>query len=259
MRSFYYWCNLLLLLIYSGWVQADEGWTLEFGGGLAVYDTPWVDMPIQYITLPYINAEYGRWQLGVKHGLFQYRLSGDNWPVTLSAGLNYRDETYDSVFNFNDELSEDPIFTGYKSPDGEVTAQVNVAWQHLSASVSQDVTGNSSGAAVDLSYMHPLYQGERGVQLLVGGGVRWLSEKYSDYLYGISGSNIDPQYGRLAYQAEAATNYQLSMQFIYPFSRQWSVSARASYEWLDKTIENSPLVDKSATGKVMVFFTYRKM
>lgn len=259
MRSLFYGCKLLLLLIFSGWVQADETWKLEFGGGLAAYDTPWVDMPIQYITLPYINAEYGRWRLGVKHGIFQYRLSGDNWPVSLSAGLNYRDETYDSVFSFNDKLSDDPVFTGYQSPDGEVTAQLNARWQHLSLSVSQDVSDHSSGTVADLSYMHPLYQGELGVQFLVGGGARWLSEKYSDYLYGVYGDNIAPQYGRVAYQAEAATNYQLSMQFIYPFNRQWSLSAQASYEWLDQTIQDSPLVDKSGVGKVMVFFTYRKM
>ncbi|GAA0373195.1 hypothetical protein GCM10009092_41740 [Bowmanella denitrificans] len=257
MKNYLFWITVFLYLVSGGWVKADN-WTLSVGGGAIVHETPWKDMPVQYAVLPYIDAEYGRWHFGMQSGIFQYRLSDEQWPVALSAGLDYRDEGYDSMFNFNDDLSDDPVFDGYHAPDGEVAARLDMNWQHLSATVSQDVSDKSKGTSASLIYMYPVYQGNRGVQVKLGGGFRWLSDKYADYLYGINGDNINPAQGRFAYQADAATNYQASVQLIYPFAAQWAVNAQLTHERLDDSIKQSPLVDVTSTTQFMLFVTYRK-
>ncbi|MDV2077983.1 MipA/OmpV family protein [Marinobacter xestospongiae] len=247
---------LALSLTLPEWARADD-WNLEFGGGVLVMDPPWKGMPTQHQSLPYVRAEYGRWRLGVQYGLFQYRLTPAEWPVDVGIGLDYRDEVYESLFYSDDDLSDDPVFEGYDSPDGEGVARLDLRWQDLVVRLRQDVTDQSGGTSGEISYLHPVYQGAKGFQVRLGGGVVWKDREYSRYLYGIEGDNIDRSVGRYPYLPDDALNYVASMQVIYPFNQQWALSAHAHYEWLDETVSDSPLVGQDGLGRFMLFLTYR--
>ncbi|MBU1310455.1 MAG: MipA/OmpV family protein [Gammaproteobacteria bacterium] len=251
------WLIVLLYLLCMAQVKADD-WSLSVGGGAVVFDTPWKKMPLQYAVLPYIDAEYGRWRFGVNSGIVQYRLTPDNWQLLVSAGLDYRDEGYDNLFSFNNELSDDPVFTGYKAPDAEITARLNFNWQHFSGTVQQDISAKSEGTTASISYLYPLWHSDRGVQLRLGGGIQWLSGNYADTLYGIQPHNVNPAVGRIAYQADAASNYQAAIQLIYPFTQRWVLNAQVMLTRLDDSIRHSPLVDASSTTQFMLFISYRK-
>lgn len=257
MKKALMWLNVLLYLLCMGQVKADD-WSLSVGGGAVVFDTPWKKMPLQYAVLPYIDAEYGRWRFGVESGIVQYRLTPKNWQLLLSAGLDYRDEGYDSLFNFNSDLSDDPVFSGYNAPDAEVTARLNLNWWYFSSNIRQDISGQSDGSSALLRFMYPLWQSQGGVQLRFGGSVEWLSARYADALYGIKPDNVNQDVGRLPYQADAATNYQIAIGFIYPFNQRWALHAQLAQTYLADSIRQSPLVDTSTTRQFMLFISYRR-
>lgn len=257
MKKALIWLSVLLYPLSTGQVKADD-WSLAVGGGAVVFETPWKKMPLQYAVLPYIDAEHGRWRFGVESGIVQYRLTPKTWQLLVSAGLDYRDEGYDSLFNFNSDLSDDPVFSGYKAPDAEVTARINLQWWHFSSNIRQDISGQSDGTSAQLRFMYPLWQSQRGAQLRVGGSVEWLSARYADALYGVQPDNVNLAVGRLPYQADAATNYQLAIGFTYPFNQRWAVTAQLAHTYLADSIRNSPLVDTDTTSQVMLFVSYRK-
>lgn len=247
---------VLVVMLCSGLARAEQ-WTLEYGGGLLVLDPPWSGMSDQQLTLPYISAEYGRWRLGPQYGLFQYRVSPAGWPVDLSMGLGYRDETYDSIFYLDDKESDDPVFDGYDSPSGELVARTDISWGGLSIQLRQDISNQSRGASASALYLHPVYLDASGLQVLLGGGARWKSARYTDYLYGIHGDNVDPGRARTPYRPGSTVNYLMAARVIYPFNRRWALSGTVRYARLDSAIEGSPLVGQRLTGQFMVLVTYR--
>lgn len=257
MKKAFLWFSVFLYPLSGDQVKAED-WSLVIGGGAILQQTPWKKMPMQYAVLPYIDAEYGRWRFGVNSGIVQYRLTPASWSQQLSVGLDYRDEGYDNLFSFNSDLSDDPVFTDYKAPEAEITARLNFNWWHFSSTVQQDISAQSEGTTASISYMYPLWQNNSGMQLRLGGGVQWLNDKYADALYGIQAHNVNPAFGRIAYQAGAASNYQAAIQLIYPFTQRWALNAQLTHTRLDDSIRQSPLVDMSSTTQFMLIISYRK-
>ncbi len=249
----------LLLLFMSGIYSHNciaEQWQLEYGVAQGLFKMPYKGMKNQTTPLPIINAQYENWRFGVHHGLIQYVVNKET--VETAFGLNYRDETYDSATLFDSELSDDPVFNGYKAPDGDFTLDFQTQYKNLEVNISQDISDNSGGLVASAMLNIPLYRFDFGLMLAADIGVNWQDEEYVNHVYGISEENSDLSVGRTVYQGTSATNIITSLKVIYPLTNQLSLSLIATNKHLDKSITQSPIITND-NSQLAIFSIIYKM
>ncbi|MDO3387631.1 MipA/OmpV family protein [Gilvimarinus sp. SDUM040013] len=248
----YIFAGSLLGLALTTHAGTPDGWQVEVGGGGASFQAPWQGVDLEHMPLPYISARYGRWGFGVGEGLVQYSLLQS--PVDISVGLGYRDETYQSNFALSDYDSDDPVFNGYESAKGEVTARLQFDYGYLQLRLVQDIQGRSDGATALLRTDIPLYRHTSGWQVSGRIGAYWLQDKYATHVFGVMPDNADERVSRFEYAADSAINYFTGLQVYVPVQQRHSVRGFARYEILDDEITNSPLVGRDYRAQVGIMY-----
>ena len=245
--------SLFLAAAFSSSSQAAD---LEgmVGIGAGYVDLPWKGQDKFATAMPFVSLEYGNWELFSK-GLVAY-----NWinheEFSLYTGLDYRDDTYDADDLTNSEKSKDPVFDGYKSPDGDATFRAGGHWKWFSLDVQQDISDHSEGLTVDAGIEIPLLQYQERFVVSASAGVHWGSSKYANYVYGITGNQVDVSKGRTEYQPGSITNYSIGLSAHYMIDQNWAVIGGVSYSKLDEKIEKSPLIDSDEIQLAYVAVAY---
>ncbi|MFT4926006.1 MAG: outer membrane scaffolding protein for murein synthesis (MipA/OmpV family) [Phenylobacterium sp.] len=232
-------------------------WDVTLGLGAMSVAMPWKGIDRQTAALPYFDLSYGNWQFSAEQLVkYQYPLPvGEN--ISVFAGLNYRDDSYDAKGTLFSETSDDPVFADYERLDGEVLFNAGVQWNDLSFSIAQDVSDNTSATSAHLAWELPLYTSSFGLMVNASAKVNWYSEDYVNYYYGIAGDQIKNSVGRVAYQADAATNVELGLNVVYPINQSWAVVGFLSRTRLDDSITDSPLIDSQYSDTVALMLTHR--
>lgn len=243
-------------LLLSSTVTAEQ-WQLEFGGGGFYQSSIFKGVDGSALGLPYINAEYGRWSLGMQHGLFRYRLFDKDSSFQAWVGLGVRDETYGGIFMRDSDLSDDKVFKGYKAGDADVTYTITAKWYDFSLSFEQDLSEHSEGYTADLNYQFLDIPVTQQFFIKAKAGARYYDENYVDYIYGVSHENSNLKVGRYFYQGEAATNGYASIDLIYAFNKNWTLVSSTKAERIADEIANSPLVDEDVSYSMMLLLTYK--
>ena len=221
-------------------ISAQE-WEGSIGLGAVVVDAPWKGMDTYVSPFPVFSAEYGRWEL-FSNGIVSYNWI-DQEDMSFYSGIDYRDDTYDADDLSRSETSDDPVFDGYDSPDGDVTFKVGGRWQWFSVDIQQDISGNSKGLTIDGGASVPVFQYGDRFALMANAFVHWESDKYANHVYGIAGKQIDVSKGRTAFQPGSLTSYSLGLDASYQINENWGVFGGLSYTKLDSKLEDSPLID----------------
>lgn len=244
-----------LLSIVSVSAQAQD-WEFQAGLGVFTGKEIWKGVDSNTGIAPIFFAKYGQWSFG-EDGIVSYHFIEQD-DFGFSMGVNYRDDTYDSDGLVSSKTSKDKVFEGYKSPDGDITVTATAYWDMLSVSLEQDVSGNSKGLTADLGINVPIYTVGEDFMLEASAGVNWQSSNYVDYVYGISGKQIDVSKGRTAYAPGSATNYSVGLSAFYQLNRDWTLMASVDYTKLDDKIAKSPLVgeDKVTTAFVGAIYSF---
>jgi outer membrane protein len=228
--------------------QSSE-WNVKLGAGAISAFLPWKGADIKSTALPYFDVAKGNWSFGFR-GLVRYRtVVADEWRVSL--GLGYRDDGYSNDFG------NDALFSGYGTPEGEFTADLEFAYDLLKVDFSQDISGNSESSALALGLKFPLYNNRKGFRVTAGTSVNWQSADYVNYYFGVSGQQINNAVRRVAYRGGAAVNYKVSLNVLYPLNRKWVLMGLLSRTELDDTIYNSPLIEQDYKGSVGMFVVYQ--
>lgn len=233
-------------------MKMSDRWRVEVGGGGAIDQTPWRGVNIQSTPLPFVSASKGRWGFGVGEGIVQYALFHSD--IDINVGLGYRDETYQSAYAIGQYDSDDPVFNGYQSPKGELTAQLHVEKSFFHFRLAQDIQNRSRGATATFRADVPLYRHSSGWQ--VGGrvGGYWLQDKYASHVFGVSAGNADERFGRHQYAADSALNYFVGLKLYIPITSRHSLRGFSHYEFLDEQITDSPLVDRDYRAQVGLIY-----
>jgi len=235
--------------------QAEE-WQFQAGLGIASTSEAWKEVDSTTNIVPIFSAQYGNWYFG-DNALVGYHLM-DQDDFGLSFGLGYRDDTYDSDGIYSSKASKAEVFEGYKSPDGDVTFITNGYWQMFSLTLEQDISGNSKGLTADFELEVPIFTYGDKFSLQANAGVHWQSSDYANYVYGISGEQIDTSKGRTAYTPGSVTNYSVGLNAMYQINKDWTMLAGVDYIKLDDKIESSPLVgdDKITSAFVGAVYSF---
>lgn len=237
--------------LYANETAPAEYWQLEYGAGTLQRSMPWQQAESQHFNFPLLSARRGNWRLGVDGALLQYQWQQNSH--SLSAGIGLRDEVYDSRL-WGKADSNDPVFDGYRSDGGDTTFQLRGGWGWLNAGVEQDISSHSGALTADASITLPLFYLQGGTRAQLLAGTRWLSESYSRYVYGISPEQSNAL--RPEYQPQQAFNPQLTLQALWPISPQWLLRLRWQQEWLDDTLQDSPLVGQPVSRQAMLLLSW---
>ncbi|MEJ6473009.1 MipA/OmpV family protein [Pseudoalteromonas piscicida] len=233
--------------------QSDE-WQVRLGGGAAAADLPWKGVDSELISIPIIDIQKGNWFIN-KDSLIGYR-----FPITedisVYSGLGYREDGYDGVFR--DAKSEDEIFTGYDSPDGDVTVNYGITYLWFTLSGRSDVSNNSDSTTAALSVSIPFYNNGRGFKVSIVGSAEWQQSDYVNYIYGISGDNVDVSRGRVGYlTSDDAINISAGITAHYQLKTQLSLVGGITRTKLDDVIADSPLLDRDTSDVAYAGLVYQ--
>ena len=163
-----------------------------------------------------------------------------------------------------------PVLAGYKSKDshdlsgmdnrnisleGGLRMKYNFENSFLSSTLSQDVTNTSDGYTLNAAYNYTLLE-TRNSALSLYAGLEYLSDKKSDYYYGVKAKEATLL--RPSYHADGALNPFIGMTQVFAFSERWSIIANIEYKQFDSTIYKSPIVDDhyQVAGYLAVMYSF---
>lgn len=249
--------ELASTFISRAYAQENEEaqWDIAVGAVALSTSAAWKGGNTQYALLPYLDASKGNWRFNMETPIgYQVEL---NEILSVSVGLGVRDDGYDSNDLTLNKLSKHQIFDGYEKPDAEVLAKYGVTYGWLALEASRDVSNNSKSNAVSLSLEVPVYRHDNGFSLSTAVSAHWHDSDYVNYYYGVAGSNIDNSVGRVAYESNAATNYDLRINAMYEISDNWVAMGSVSRTILDNNIANSPLISSDHQDTAVLMLAYK--
>lgn len=252
--------NLTIFLLFpflsAGYVPAiyaqqagEQQWDIKAGAMVTSYSTPWVGGEHQNDPFPFFDARYENWHIGGERLLSYQAVEDEQWELVV--GLDYRDDGYQSDFG------DHPLFSGYDSPDAEVIAHLGISYGILSMQATQDVSDNSESSTLSMLLKYPLYKNRSGLMLDVSAAAHWYSDDYVNYYFGVEGNQVNDAVGRSAYQGDAAVNYELGVNAMYPLNKQWILIGSLSRTKLDDEIVDSPLIEEDYQEIARLILAYR--
>jgi outer membrane scaffolding protein for murein synthesis (MipA/OmpV family) len=233
--------------------QSDD-WQFKAGIGAFAAHQPWKEAGNMVSPFPALSVSKGRWTF-FSEGLVNYSLWNEG-PLTLSLGLDYRDEGYGAENLTKASSSDNIVFDGYKTPEGDVTFDIKAGWNHWFVEVHQDISGNSEGMSNKFGFQYPVYTNKRNFNLSASAFINWQNRNYVQHIYGISGDQVDVAKGRTTYTPNAATNFGFGISGQYMINERWSSMLGAEYLKLDDAITESPLVGRNSVSKVFAMAIY---
>ncbi|MCF7973144.1 MAG: MipA/OmpV family protein [Phycisphaerae bacterium] len=167
----------------------------------------------------------------------------------LAATLAYRIGVY--------EENDSPYLQGMG--DREDTAMLGLAYQaelpgglEGNLSFDHDILDEFGGSTAQLSVGKTF---QRGIARLTPQiGVNWLSDKMSNYDFGVSARQA--RAGRTAYEPGAAWNPEIGLGTFLEVTRNWLIVGNLEVELLDKAIRKSPIVSEDHVLKVFFGVNY---
>jgi outer membrane protein len=139
------------------------------------------------------------------------------------------------------------------SIDGGIKASHFDGWGITSVSFVNDLLGKHDGQEVNLSYAKRFV--ENPWALTPSGGILWQSSNLTDYYYGVK--RDETKAGRPAYSVGEAWNPFFQLNLNYQIDEQWSAVAIFRYVWLDKEIQDSPIVSDEYEILLMAGLMYK--
>ncbi len=86
----------------------------------------------------------------------------------------------------------------------------------------------------------------------------WLSKEFSNYYFSVNDQEVDLSLGRTYYKADAALNLAAQTYMKYSFNSSYHALLNIRADYLDSTIQDSPLVDKHYifSGLISLIYLY---
>ena len=230
----------------GGPLKPDDELSIGVGGRMSVtpykeYDTQWTPFPIVSYEGKY--AYIRGFTAGVKMVNLEF--------LEVSVFAGYDGTSFDSSESSNKRVRK--LSDRYSSAVAGLEVRLLTHYGMLHASVAQDVLGHSKGQNGTVGYMQSVEFGD--LELIPAVGFQWSSSRYNDYYYGIRGGESRKS-GLDAYDASAGISSYVGLSIDYSVTEAWEIFCNGELVFLDSTIKDSPMVDRSNTYNLMLGFSY---
>jgi MipA family protein len=220
-------------------------WGLGFGAGMDF--KPYRDFDDQVQAGPLVMFE-NKW-LSILLPRVDLRLLSAG-PVQFRMRLRYDPrEGY--------EADDSPHLRGMEDRDKSAWAGVAALWRNdfvnVSAEVLTDVFANSEGTKARLQLDRSFQWGAFDFTPRLA--AVWGDDKYVDYYYGVTPA--EARADRAAYVGESSVNLEAGLRIGYAITPKQSAFVDLSGVSLDKSIEESPLVERATQSTVGIGYLYR--
>ncbi len=168
---------------------------------------------------------------------------------SLSVGLRYQPSAFDP------DDSNDSHIQLMDDRDDSTMAVVNYRWGPVSLKMAQDISGVHDGYFGQVSLGYPIQTSIW--QLIPSVSYRYLSDKMSDYLFGVSSSDASRTGGSIsAYDAPSTTELSVGIRAIYPISPNTSFMLNVKHTEYDEEIKQSPIVTENKINSITAALLY---
>ena len=217
------------------------------GVGAIATQSAYKDSKPRYLPLPIITFQGDK--LDILGTQVHYTLwRNEKMFCALGVKLNFDgyDENDSSVFK---GLSDRKM-----TLEGGVKVQYkfNKNWT-LKTDAYYDLLGVSDGLEGSVSLARSF--GGRKYILTPSIGFKWQDPNFADYYYGVQ--NNESTSSRTEYHPSFSFNPNLDCSLLYFWNDNWASFLTLSGTYLDKEIQNSPLVDKKVNLSLLAAFVYR--
>ncbi|HEY0296459.1 MAG TPA: MipA/OmpV family protein [Bordetella sp.] len=234
----------LLVFLAHAHAQDSAGTHWGLGAGAGYREVPFNGGGARFGALPYFFFD-NSWlhaegttldlKLGSTHGL-DFTLRGkyaleDRRTDSLAASLNGMDQRH-----------------------GAFQIGPTVRWHSdLGIASAAFLVAGDKGQQLVLDYTKPFQYGAWTLSPYVG--VRWLSDSYVDYYYGVRSSEARP--GRPAYDGNSTYELSLGSRFRYQFTPHQSVMFDLGVARLGSGITDSPIVGRQYVPRASIGYLYQ--
>ncbi|MGB5491604.1 MAG: MipA/OmpV family protein [Woeseiaceae bacterium] len=123
---------------------------------------------------------------------------------------------------------------------------------HIDLKAHFDLLGRHNGLVGEVGLSMP-FAWDRSY-IVPGIGVIYYDRDFVDYYYGVSQN--EELVSRPAYVGDTALNTSATVRFGYALSKKWLLSGSVDIEYLDASISDSPIVDKSRLWSARLGLAY---
>jgi outer membrane protein len=252
---------IFLLLLLNTLIRAQDD--IYIGLGPYFQTQPYKDADPVVLASPVIFFDnslfYIRW---TRVGMYFYGHKGDSfsWGASLTAQPQIIGYYETDAFNAIGSRDKTPILEGME--DHESSWEAGLA---LSASYE-----NYFG---EFLLLHDIFNESNALKARIEVGAEYavgdflfvpsvlavyLSQKFTDYYFGIPQEETLPGLRPNAYTADAALNLAAQSYIKYSVSEHWHLLANIRADYLGKSIRNSPLVDDKMmySGMLSVMYSF---
>jgi outer membrane protein len=188
----------------------------------------------------------------------------DDWLLIRGGGLGVRWVTENGwqlgaigriqTLGFGDFETDDLL--GISARKWALEAGPTIGWRgwpvHINLTTFFEPTNRHDGSVSELSFQIP--KGWSRGYFVPSIDIIHQSADYADYYYSVTPAEATPT--RPAFQASAATNVAVNLQWGYALSDRWLLMGNLGLERLDSDITASPIVDRDQVFSANVALAY---
>ena len=239
---------MMSCLLLANVCVANDDLSLQVGMGVSTGTSPYKGISSVTLPLPDIELSYkSAFIEGINMGYNFYDTKTlQIGVIVLPTLLGYKTKDSDSLSGMENRNV---------SLEGGLRMNYNFEHSFLTTTLSHDISDTTNGYTVNAAYHYTLCETHNSALSLYA-GVEYLSDKKSDYYYGVK--EKEATLSRPSYHANGALNPYIGLTQIFAFSEQWSIIANLEYKQLDSTIYKSPIVDDhyQVAGYLAVLYTF---
>ena len=235
---------IVLALVSSA--NASELDTVQVGLAALIESSPYKGKKDETLISPLILFEYGRFSFdGEKLGYSLYKQNNLELQAVLAPSL------------LGYKSTDSQYLEGMKKRKNDVSAGVEVSYQlglhAVNAKLVNDILNRHKGYELDLKYTTLLPLSRKSI-LMPYLGVEYSSKKKSNYYYGVT--EKESTINRSSYTVGNTINPYIGIKTAYKINKKWSLSGKVEYQYLDKKISNSPIINKNNKSSIAMGVLY---
>lgn len=252
---------LFILIFLSILIHAKDD--IYIGLGPYFQTQPYKDADTVVLASPVIFFDnslfYIRW---TRVGMYFYGQKGEkfSWGASITAQPQVIGYYEEDIWNGLTTRKTTPVLSGMEPHES--------SWEGgLALSASYE---NYFG---ELLVMHDIFNEYNAMKVRLEAGADYtvgdflfvpsllavyLSEKFTDYYYGVPQKYDDPALGRYAYTPDGALNLAAQTYIKYNINEHWHLLANLRADYLGRSIRNSPLVNDKMiySGMLSVMYSF---